>query len=30
MAEKAAVKAGEAIARMDRIPIWGLSESGTN
>ncbi|ADX84791.1 MFS transporter [Saccharolobus islandicus] len=25
MAEKAAVKAGEVIARMDRIPIWGLS-----
>ncbi|WP_338602250.1 MFS transporter [Sulfolobus tengchongensis] len=25
MAEKATVKAGEIIARMDRIPIWGLS-----
>lgn len=25
MAEKSAVKAGEIVARMDRIPIWGLS-----
>ncbi|MEM0294014.1 MAG: MFS transporter, partial [Saccharolobus sp.] len=25
MAEKSTVKAGEIVARMDRIPIWGLS-----